>query len=210
VRAAARLPGPGRDAVRGRTSGPANRLRYLLRRPGRRRLRGVTSAATQATLPPAECKVALAAGRSLPLGQAASLASSAVYLPPRENGAPTAELQIFSLGQLRVLRQGWVYGKTRALLLYLLHNDGASKAEIGAALWPEASERQLRQNFRMAVYHLRRALGRPAWIVFDGGRYSFNRALDVWHDADAFAALPGPPRRAAPAGHGSLPERPRP
>lgn len=150
-------------------------------------------AAAESALSPAQRDAALAEGRAMALEQAVGLASSAVYLPPRQAAAP--ELEIYTLGQLRVLRQGreiaaqdWVYGKTRALLLYLLHTDRASKEEIGAALWPDASERQVRQNFRVAIYHLRRALGRPEWIVFASGRYAFNRALDFWHDEAAFSA----------------------
>jgi DNA-binding SARP family transcriptional activator len=92
-----------------------------------------------------------------------------------------------------VLRHGrelaaedWVYGKTRELLLYLLHVDSADKETIGAALWPDASERQLKHNFRTAIYHLRRALGDAEWITFQAGRYAFNRARQYWLDVEAF------------------------
>jgi DNA-binding SARP family transcriptional activator len=152
-------------------------------------------AAAQAALPPAECAAALAAGRALSLQQAVGLALSAIHLPAHAEGLPAAELHIFTFGGLRVLRRGrelgpeeWVYGKTRELLLYLLHVEAASKEQIGAALWPEATPQQVRQNFRVAIYHLRRALGGADWIAFVGGRYAFNRALDYWHDEAAFAA----------------------
>jgi DNA-binding SARP family transcriptional activator len=152
--------------------------------------------AAQAALPPEECAAAQAAGQALSLEQAINLAFSAIHLPPRMvNTSRPAELQIFTFGALRVLRKNhelsaedWVYSKTRELLLYLLHVESASKEQIGAALWPDASEQQLKQNFRMAIYHLRRALGRPEWITFRGGRYAFNRSLDYWHDGAAFGA----------------------
>lgn len=152
-------------------------------------------AAAQAVLTPAECASSLAAGQALSLQQAVNLALSAIHLPPRTEHAAPPELQLFTFGALRVLRHGheltaedWVYTKTRELLLYLLHVPSASKEQIGAALWPDASERQIKQNFRMAIYHLRRALGRAEWITFIGGRYAFNRTLEYWHDEAAFTA----------------------
>ena len=103
------------------------------------------------------------------------------------------DLQIFTFGALRVLRQGreltgedWIYGKTRELLLYLLHVDSADKETIGTALWPDASPRQVKSNFRTAIYHLRRALGGTEWITFSDGRYAFNRARDYWLDSEVF------------------------
>ena len=165
-------------------------------------------AAAQAALAPAARVAALTEGRALSLEQATSLALSAIHLPPRlERAAPPA-LALFTFGALRVLRHGhelaaddWVYTKTRELLLYLLHIEAASKEQIGAALWPNASPQQVRQNFRVAIYHLRRALGGADWITFVGGRYAFNRALGAWHDGAAFAdalaqAARDPARRA--------------
>jgi len=145
-------------------------------------------------LDPAEHALALADGAALTLDQAAELALSALYLPQRPLQAePPPQLRIFVFGQLRVLRDGreltaddWVYSKTKDLLLLLLLGDSADKAELGAALWPDASAAQLRQNFRVAIYHLRRALGGAAWITFSGGRYAFNRALPAWVDLVAF------------------------
>jgi hypothetical protein len=57
---------------------------------------------------------------------------------------------------------------------------------IGAALWPDASPRQVKSNFRVAIYHLRRALGETEWIVFSDGHYAFNRARDYWLDSEEF------------------------
>ncbi|MBC8160986.1 MAG: hypothetical protein H7Z42_07180 [Roseiflexaceae bacterium] len=152
------------------------------------------SATARAALTPTEYALSVADGEMLNMAQAAELALSAVYLPQRPlPSAPPPELQIFLFGRLRVVCNGreltgddWVYSKTKDLLLFLLLVDSADKAEIGAALWPDASAEQLKQNFRMAVYHLRRALGRAEWIIFDGGRYAFNRTLHSWLDVAAF------------------------
>lgn len=159
--------------------------------------------AARDALAPAEYALAVADGQALTLTQAADLALSAVYLPQRlRDNQPPPELRIFLFGQLRVLRDGheltgddWVYSKTKDLLVFLLLVDSADKAEIGAALWPDASPAQLKQNFRMAIYHLRRALGRAEWITFVNGRYAFNRTLHAWVDVTAF-------ERAAELAHG--------
>jgi len=151
-------------------------------------------ARARAALTPVEHALAAADGAALTLAQAAELALSLVWLPQRPlHTEPPPELQIFLFGQLRVVRDGraltgddWVYSKTRNLLVFLLLVDSADKAEIGAALWPDASAAQLKQNFRMAIYHLRRALGRAEWISFSGGRYAFNRTLRAWVDVAAF------------------------
>jgi predicted ATPase/DNA-binding SARP family transcriptional activator len=150
--------------------------------------------AAQAALDPAEYALAAADGAALTLEDAADLALSAVFLPQRALPAEAPpELRIFLFGQLRVVRDGreltrddWVYAKTKDLLLLLLLVDSASKADLAAALWPDASVEQIRQNFRMAIYHLRRALGRAEWIAFTNGRYAFNRTLSSWIDVAAF------------------------
>lgn len=67
----------------------------------------------------------------------------------------------------------------------------------------------LRSSLHDALYHLRRALGRVDAIVYRGGGYSFNRALDYWYDVEAYTASlddaeqlrPHDPARAAQALH---------
>ena len=155
---------------------------------------GAIALLAREALTPAAYALAAADGAALTLTQAADLALSAVYLPQRPLPSLTPpELQIYLFGNLRVIRAGreltsddWVYSKPRDLLLFLLLVDSADKAEIGAALWPDASPEQLKQNFRVAIYHLRRALGRSEWISFRGGRYAFNRTPNSWVDLDAF------------------------
>jgi two-component SAPR family response regulator len=106
----------------------------------------------------------------------------------------TAGLRIFALGPARVEKDGlpldsspdWIH-KPRELLFYLLsHPEGRTKEQIGLALWPDASTSQLRSSFHDAVYRLRRALGAKEWIVFEKGRYAFDRSLDYSFDVEAF------------------------
>jgi predicted ATPase/DNA-binding SARP family transcriptional activator len=102
-------------------------------------------------------------------------------------------LRIFALGPARVERgehvlspSEWTYAKSRELLFYLLCHPSRTKEQIGLALWPDASPSQLRSTFHRTLHHLRRALGRPEWISFEKGRYSFDRSLSYWFDVEAF------------------------
>jgi DNA-binding SARP family transcriptional activator len=72
------------------------------------------------------------------------------------------------------------------LLFYLLSHPSRTKEQVGLALWPDASPSRLRSSFHRSLHHLRRALGRPEWISFEKGRYSFNRSLSYWFDVEAF------------------------
>lgn len=108
-------------------------------------------------------------------------------------GAVQSELCLFALGPARVYRgkqalapTDWTYAKARELLFYLLNHDARTKEQIGLALWPDASSTQLRNSFHATLHHLRRALGRSEWILFEHDRYSFNRQLPYWFDVEAF------------------------
>lgn len=104
-----------------------------------------------------------------------------------------SELCLFALGPARVYRgkyalahTDWTYAKARELLFYLLDHDARTKEQIGLALWPDASPTQLRNSFHATLHHLRRALGRSEWILFEHDHYSFNRQLPYWFDVEAF------------------------
>lgn len=106
--------------------------------------------------------------------------------------ASTGGLRIFALGPARVEKDGhpldspdWIQ-KPRELLYYLLSHPPRTKEQIGLALWPEASISQLRGSFHDTVYRLRRALGGKQWIVFEQGRYAFDRSLPYSFDVEAF------------------------
>lgn len=103
------------------------------------------------------------------------------------------DVSIYALGPTQVLREGkpltsadWNYAKPRELFLFLVANEALSKAQIGLVFWPDASPAQLRRNFRAAVYRLRQALGGREWVVFENGRYAFNRQLNYWYDVEVF------------------------
>lgn len=113
--------------------------------------------------------------------------AEAVELEAAEADATPAEMQlrITSLGRFAMAHAGETVpelqlptGKIRELLAYLLLHDGATKDEIGLALWPDASAAQLRNVFHVTMHHLRRHLGEQNWITFERGRYRLQRSLD--------------------------------
>jgi DNA-binding SARP family transcriptional activator len=100
---------------------------------------------------------------------------------------------VLALGCARVYRDGheipfscWKYARTREMFYFLLSHPPCTKEQIGRALWPDASPAQLHDDFRVALFYLRHALGRPDWICFENERYNFNRALPCWYDVAVF------------------------
>jgi two-component SAPR family response regulator len=122
----------------------------------------------------------------------------------------TPELLIRALGPGSVEQQGraltssdWTYSKSREMLFYLLCNPARTKEQIGLALWPDASTAQLHDNFRITLHFLRHALGRPEWVLYEGGVYAFNCSMPYWFDVEAFefhlsVANMAPPGTIAP------------
>ena len=97
-----------------------------------------------------------------------------------EASAPA--LRIRALGTLEIAIDGlpvppsaWGYAKARELLVYLsFWPEGRTREQIGAALWPDASAAQVRNNFHVTLHHLRRALGHAEWVTFERSRYRLN------------------------------------
>jgi hypothetical protein len=123
---------------------------------------------------------AWAQGREMTLDQAVAYAldePSAVEAKASSDRRPAgASLRIFALGPGRVERDEhdlapseWTYVKSRELLFYLLSHPSRTKEQIGLALWPDASNAQLRSSFHRTLHHLRRALGEGGWILFEDG-----------------------------------------
>jgi predicted ATPase/DNA-binding SARP family transcriptional activator len=110
-----------------------------------------------------------------------------------ESAAP-AELCVRALGPLQISRGGellgterWSYAKPRELLLYLLCNrSGATKEEIGQAIWPEATPSQVRNNLHVSLHYVRKVLGSSDWIVYTDERYRVDPARTVDFDLEVF------------------------
>jgi predicted ATPase/DNA-binding SARP family transcriptional activator len=99
--------------------------------------------------------------------------------------------EIAALGPLRIRLAGVGSGGTSArarelLVFLLLHPEGATKEEIGLALWPEATAAQVRNSVHVTLHRLRTALGRPEWVRVDAGRYSLDACLLAGFDVPRF------------------------
>jgi predicted ATPase/DNA-binding SARP family transcriptional activator len=112
--------------------------------------------------------------------------------PPLSPPPPTEGLRIRTLGPFELegetVEAGcWSYARPRELLLFLLlHPKGASRAEIGGSIWPEATPSQLKNSFHVTLHHLRKQLGDPGWIVLEGERYRLARERGLDWDAERF------------------------
>ena len=146
----------------------------------------------RATMTLDEFEAAFASGRALILEQAIEEVSSIELTTVRmlQSPSPIDTLYLYALGPMRAQKgeqdlTTWSYSKVKVLLFYLASYPARTKAQIGLALWPEASPAQLRNNLGMALYHLRRVLGKPEWIIFEDEQYRFNRADHYWFDVEA-------------------------
>ena len=103
------------------------------------------------------------------------------------------------LGDTALTAADWSYAKPRELLFLLVTSPPRTREQLGAALWPELSRQQLGNALHTALRELRRALGDPEWVIYSGGRYSFNRTRPHACDVDEFEsalALAGRARSA--------------
>lgn len=142
-------------------------------------------------------------GHDLKLRDAVALARGLVRPPSEKETAPVAsieaapsraaahaDLAIYTLGTFRAVVRGievessaWGSARPRELLAFLaLHPNGVSREQAGAAMWPEASATQVRNNFHVTMHRLRKALGDSEWIVVDQDRYRIDPALTVVFD----------------------------
>jgi len=144
---------------------------------------------------------ALQEGRALTLEQAIEEALTIVAgiqkktdnVAIKIEAKPRVDLTILAFGPAQIYRGeqlltsvDWTYSKARELLFYLLSFNSQTKEQIGLNLWPDSSPAQLRNALGVRLHHLRRALGRPDWIVFENNTYAFNRSLTYAFDVEEF------------------------
>lgn len=135
-----------------------------------------------------------ASSRCAAFDQEEPTTNTAEYAAVRiEPVAVAPALRVLALGVLEVVVDGapihpksWGYAKARELLLFLLlHPEGRTRDQVGLALWPDASSAQVRNNFHVTAHHLRKALGRAAWLRFDRDRYQINAGAGANVEFDA-------------------------
>jgi DNA-binding SARP family transcriptional activator len=170
--------------------------------------------AVHTALGPTELGRATTEGRALSVAQAVELAL-ADPRPAPAHGIGPAALSVTALGGARVELAGrvlgpddWTYAKPRELFFHLLTRPGATKAEIGLALWPEASRAELRNSFHTCLKYLRRALGPAVRIRYAGGAYHLEPVHGLRYDVEEFRNAAAAARRhdATPAAVEALTE----
>ncbi|HET8773495.1 MAG TPA: BTAD domain-containing putative transcriptional regulator [Thermoanaerobaculia bacterium] len=135
-------------------------------------------------------RVVLASGAAMSYEQMVALARERI-----EQTAATPVIRVRALGPVEVRRGDAAVdvGSQRDLLLFLLcHPNGATKEQIGAALWPDADPAKLRNNFHVSVHRLRKALGGNEWVIVEGDTYAVKPGIDfdaATFERDAQAAL---------------------
>ena len=118
-------------------------------------------------------------------------------------------VRVRALGALEISRdevdpaaRRFGHAKARELLVYLLlHPEGRTREQVGAALWPESTAAQVRNNFHVTLHHLRRALGCAEWVQHERERYRLSAAADIAFDARDFEAQAVAALRAARSAH---------
>jgi predicted ATPase/DNA-binding SARP family transcriptional activator len=103
------------------------------------------------------------------------------------------------LGDIALTAADWGYAKPRELLFLLITSPPLTREQVGTALWPDLSRRQLGNALHTALRELRRALGDPDWVVYSGGKYTFNRVREHDCDVDTFEEALAAAGRARPA-----------
>jgi DNA-binding SARP family transcriptional activator len=136
-------------------------------------------------------------GRAMALEEviAYALGNEAVFIEPQiaMPESSTTGLRLFALGPTKVYRNerflapaDWTFAKPKELLFYLLAESPRTKEQIGVVIWPDASPDQLQRSLKSTLFHMRKALGQKEWILYERGRYTFNRSLGYWYDVEVF------------------------
>lgn len=137
-------------------------------------------------------RVVLASGAAMPYET--MLAVAREQIERLESSAPESlpavALRVRSLGGIEIELHGERVeesARARELLLFLLTRpDGATKEQIGAALWPDIDPAKLRNNFHVTVHRLRKALRDAAWIAVEDDTWIIDRGRGVEFDAELF------------------------
>jgi len=104
---------------------------------------------------------------------------------------PKYVIRAFGKGQVRigdhvVTLSEWKTQMVRDLFYFILvHAEGVTKEEIGAAFWPDATIDALRVRFKNSIYRLRHALGSEI-ISYIDDYYRFNRITEYDFDVENF------------------------
>jgi predicted ATPase/DNA-binding SARP family transcriptional activator len=147
-------------------------------------------------------RIIFASGAAMPYDTMVALARE--QLEQLASTPAPSQLRVRALGAIEIERDGEsVEGERRAreLLLFLLtQQKGATKEQIGAALWPGVDASRIRNNFHVTLHRLRKMLGGPEWISIENETYRIDRK-NVDFDVEAFEAEARAAIRSGNAAH---------
>lgn len=106
---------------------------------------------------------------------------------------PMFEFKTF--GPMSAIRNGhelqssnWQTREAKELFFFFLQSPPISKEKVGLVFWPDISPARLKMRFKINVYRIRQALGQEV-VLFEEGRYRFNKMLEYKWDRDEFDQL---------------------
>jgi ATP/maltotriose-dependent transcriptional regulator MalT/DNA-binding SARP family transcriptional activator len=109
---------------------------------------------------------------------------------------PEPPLRIYGFGRSRVVigertvaSGDWRSSTSRDLFFFLVCQGPSTKDQLVNTFWPDLSPGKLRSTFHITVYRLRRALDPLETVIFEDGRYHFNRRLNYSFDVETFEHL---------------------
>jgi ATP/maltotriose-dependent transcriptional regulator MalT/DNA-binding SARP family transcriptional activator len=110
-----------------------------------------------------------------------------------EREVPEAHLEIYALGEGRVVRDGrpvssseWRAAMAKELFFYILLHGPVERDAIGLVFWPDLPAEKVTNNFHSTLYRVRKAVGGDA-VVVEGGKYTLG--VDYWFDVQEFETL---------------------
>ena len=142
-------------------------------------------------------KARLPSPAPMELERAPAVASAGPESDAIADRQPPPSLEIYLLSAFRVFAndhaiEDWPNCKGRSIFKYMAIRRGqpVPREVLMAVFWPDADQDSARNNLNVAMHGLRRALARGdaefPFVLFRQGCYSFNPALRMWVDAEAF------------------------
>lgn len=141
-------------------------------------------------------RVVLASGAAMPYERMVTTARAHIErlsATPVKGKRAAPGLRVRALGPLEIavdgqpIETGSQSARARELLLFLLLLPrGATKEQIGAALWPDVDPARLRNNFHVTIHRLRKMLGNAEWVAARGETYALDRDRPIDFDAETF------------------------
>jgi len=107
------------------------------------------------------------------------------FAPPHLRLQALGQAQVW-VGGIQITGSDWQAQVARDMVFCLLaHREGLTGEALGLFFWPDKDPLRLNMHLKKTLYRIRRALG-DASVVFENGRYRFNRSLDYEYDVELF------------------------